>query len=223
MKTIVMFLAVMIISLTAAAQYNNTSSPEEKRLTVLKKELKLIEKLISDTEKKQDKEIKQLSSYERAELLNSTDEDEKDDISLTYKAKKDSANKKYETELSDLKKQRGKKLEQLTNSSITSSPSSQTAVTAPVVVPTTYSGIIDNPLWVDVNITVVSDKGDETKYYLAKNSTLKVSLPVGNYTAWRTGTNNYRIGEKIYFKVAADKKHIYKGCEVAFYVVATAN
>jgi len=215
MKKIFLLWVVMAIATTAVAQYNEvTLSPAEQQLELIKKQIKAIESNIATTEKKRDKELASLKTSELRALENTRDEDTKVDISDKYESDKREVSAKYEAELKPLYEAKIKVNDQLANP-ISISTDNQSAAST-----TTYDGLLVNPLWKDVNFVVKDKTGKRTSYYLAKGTSLVVSLPAGTYMVWREW-NGYMIGWGQVFHVDPGKTNYYNGQSVAFYSIAT--
>ena len=220
MKKVFILWVVMAIATAAAAQYNEvTMSPAEQKLELIKKEIKVIEKTITSTEKKRNKELSLLKAYEVRDLEKERDVDVKADIVDKYESDKDSIVNKYEKELKPLREAKEAKFKQLTSPAPI--PDAKTVEAAKTVDPEAkYEGLLVNPLWKDVNFVIKDKAGKKTGYYLAKGQSMSVSLPAGNYVIYREW-NGYMVGWSHDFKVEPGKTNYYKGIPVAFYSVAT--
>lgn len=148
---------------------------------------------------------------------------------------------KYEDELKSLKSKRDEKLSQISNESNlfysagkTSTQSATNAInsvkggpatasteyTGAPAATTMYTGVIENPLWVDVNI-IISGPNGKTGVYIRKGSSLEIELPAGKYQAWRENGNGYMVGNSTTFHVIPGVLHNYAGRKVPFFLVVS--
>ncbi len=261
-KISVLWMAMtMLIATTASAQYNDESGSTafyagQKTIDLLQKDLKTINKQISDIEKKMAAELKMVDKAMAAAgttvvaVKDAAYQGEDQDTSTVageskWDLEKKDIKAKYEAELKPLKEMREKKLSQIASSDSlfyatgkTSAYSATNAINgmkggpaiastgnySPAVSTVEYSGVINNPLWVDVNVNISGPTlpGTGKKgFYLHKGSTLEVSLPAGRYTAWRVSDQGNVIGNSIVFHVIPGVTHNYLGREVNFYIVVS--